>query len=378
MKIAMLYKPQLAYLDLSYTGGEERVYLNDLDLLRKNNIEYQAFISARMSPEILKRYKISRIIYPKFLNDFHLFNDVTVAFLRDFFELVYTIIFAVKTRDFDRFVSYQKNAFLSLLLPRKTVTLFHEFPRLPLAAFFKSRYKKGRYIFCSQFLKRKFLAEYPFIPKENIRVIYSGIKASDFTIKKKIRRSKVKTFLFVASWTEVKGVLIFLDAMQDLTNKGYSFQALIAGSVHLWRLNYSREYLLEFENTVLKKIAQNPQVTWVGEVPYTQLCDLYNRADFLICPSLWEDPAPLVCIEASLSGTQIIGFRSGGIPELVMNERNGIVVTQKTKKALVNTLEKVISEPVNQITRLKARQWIIDNFSYEKRTKIILALFSSW
>lgn len=68
---------------------------------------------------------------------------------------------------------------------------------------------------------------------------------------------------------------------------------------------------------------------WVHHIPYVhepaQLARLYVALDLLLYPSL-ADNHPLVCIESLCCGTPIVGFATGGVPEIVRDGLDGRLV----------------------------------------------------
>ena len=70
-------------------------------------------------------------------------------------------------------------------------------------------------------------------------------------------------------------------------------------------------------------LAQN--VTFVGFLPNEEFRRLLNSVDLLALPSRIET-SPVVLVEAMASGKPIVAGNTGGIPEVVKNGRNGILV----------------------------------------------------
>jgi glycosyltransferase involved in cell wall biosynthesis len=68
-----------------------------------------------------------------------------------------------------------------------------------------------------------------------------------------------------------------------------------------------------------------------------ELRDAYNLADFFLICSL-EDNLPNTVLESLCCGTPVIGFNTGGIPDVVTNNVNGFIGEQSTD-FLVNILD---------------------------------------
>ena len=62
-------------------------------------------------------------------------------------------------------------------------------------------------------------------------------------------------------------------------------------------------------------------------------------ADIAVMPSLFQDPAPLVCIETQATGTPLIATRVGGIPEYVT--KDSALLIDKDKNLVNNLADKI-------------------------------------
>ena len=122
-----------------------------------------------------------------------------------------------------------------------------------------------------------------------------------------------KIVLFAGRLTREKGILELLDAFCKVDDSCY---LLIAGNYYFdTKIN---NYDTALINSYLKKMPH--RVAFTGFVPYGSMGEIYNLADFVVLPSIWEDPAPLTVIEALSCGKPLITTNSGGIPEYVSND----------------------------------------------------------
>ncbi len=65
------------------------------------------------------------------------------------------------------------------------------------------------------------------------------------------------------------------------------------------------------------------------------LVKLYNSADMFILPSL-QDNLPNTVVESLCCGTPVIGFRTGGIPEIISHNETGFLADVKNSLSLAN------------------------------------------
>lgn len=126
-------------------------------------------------------------------------------------------------------------------------------------------------------------------------------------------REDEKVILFAGRLSKEKGIDKLLLALDGL--KTNHFKVLIIGSyVH------NAEFVDEYQEYI-HKLAENygGKVVFTGYVTQERLPLLYNVADVVVLPSMWDEPAGLTMIEAMSCGTPVITTKSGGIPEYVDN-----------------------------------------------------------
>lgn len=70
----------------------------------------------------------------------------------------------------------------------------------------------------------------------------------------------------------------------------------------------------------------------------------YAAANLFLFTSL-ADNQPLTVLETMATGTPIVGFETGGIPEMVLQDKTGRLVAQKDTQALTTALRQVLTAP---------------------------------
>jgi glycosyltransferase involved in cell wall biosynthesis len=97
-------------------------------------------------------------------------------------------------------------------------------------------------------------------------------------------------------------------------------------------------------------------ITHEGYLLRERLAAEYGRARALLMPISWEEPFGLVSIEALASGTPVIGFRRGSLPEIIEDGVTGF---------LVDTVEEMAAaiERIDTISRYECRAQAERRFS---------------
>lgn len=103
---------------------------------------------------------------------------------------------------------------------------------------------------------------------------------------------------------------------------------------------------------------------WVQHIRYVhepaKLARLYAALDLLLYPTL-ADNHPLVCIESLCCGTPIVGFATGGVPEIVRDGLDGLLVsthdgTALTKAAATLLQDTTLREKMSKEAEISAAQ----------------------
>jgi glycosyltransferase involved in cell wall biosynthesis len=154
-------------------------------------------------------------------------------------------------------------------------------------------------------------------------------------------------FLFTGAIRPEKGVDYLARAFARLSEENANACLAIAGSGKLWveRGWLQGDALETTEQQVTKVLAQaivRNRAFMLGLVPPVEIEAYYAASDVFVLPSMFQETFGLVLLEAFSAGLPVIAFRSGGIPELVEDNRNGIVVAQGDREALFQSMRELM------------------------------------
>lgn len=108
----------------------------------------------------------------------------------------------------------------------------------------------------------------------------------------------------------------------------------------------------------------------------SDVCQFMQAADCLVCPSLWQEAAGLVILEAMACGLPVIASRVGGIPEFVVSGENGFLFAAGDHSAVTTHLKSLSSsETLLDETSRSARSHAVAHFSHETRVAHALSLY---
>jgi glycosyltransferase involved in cell wall biosynthesis len=108
-------------------------------------------------------------------------------------------------------------------------------------------------------------------------------------------------------------------------------------------------------------------VKGLGHISRTEYLNLLAQSYTVILPYLWEDPFPMVSLEAMAMGKPIIAYRAGGLEEIVINGVTGILVPRGDINALVNATQFLLENP-NIVRKMSknAREIVKSKYSSDK------------
>ena len=105
------------------------------------------------------------------------------------------------------------------------------------------------------------------------------------------------------------------------------------------------------------------------------IVDLYSVAHLFVIPSL-QDNLPNTIIESMLSGTPVVGFRTGGIPEMIEHKVNGYLAPCKSSEELAEGMNWILDSESYEELSSKTRQLALERFSSERSVEMHLELYN--
>lgn len=169
--------------------------------------------------------------------------------------------------------------------------------------------------------------------------------------------------LYVGRLTSIKGVHVLIEAFREVQRRHPETRLIITGSSFFSgaaRTDYERE---------LEVLAApvGDAIVFTGFLPHEKLRYLYAAVDALVVPSVWQEPQGLVALEAMASGTLVISSAVGGIPELLQDQVNGVLVPPADPAALANAICAVFDAPESsRRMALAGQQTIAHAYTWER------------
>ncbi len=200
---------------------------------------------------------------------------------------------------------------------------------------------------------------------EDIKVIYNGVDSERFSPENNCeylysewsipKNAKIVGMMGrVNSW---KGQGDFLRAANMIMAKHEDVYSVFVGSAfegEEWR-----------EKELAEQIAQSPFKDRIINIGYRNDSEaIYKLYDVFVLPSTNPDPLPTVVLEAMATGKPIVGYKHGGVCEMVKDGHNGLLAEVCDEHDLADKIcELIENDEKRKQMQLNSRDRLLEKFS---------------
>ena len=195
------------------------------------------------------------------------------------------------------------------------------------------------------------------VSKEKIEVIYNGTDTKKIHPRVRQKIDESVKLLYVGRLIEEKGVQTTIAALATLpASLEWTFDIVGDGP-----------YRGTLEQQV-KKANLSEKVHFCGSC--NNVPEILNDHDVFVHMPNWEEGFGITVIEAMAAGMVCICLRKGGIPEIIENGSDGILVDSKEdlikilKKIMINGFEEE-TQKISKAALIKAKKFSIERFTSE-------------
>lgn len=172
------------------------------------------------------------------------------------------------------------------------------------------------------------------MPKKNVVRILNGININKYSCPDKHTDGFIKIYSGARASIH-KGIHILFEAAYILVNKY---------NITNYKIDYAGDGP-EIHNLqeYVRKHNLEKYINFLGELSETHkyVCE----SDIIVVPSIWGDACPSAVSEALAAGKPLITTRAGGIPEIVGDETNAIIIEPGNAEIIARKIVELIKSP---------------------------------
>ena len=207
-----------------------------------------------------------------------------------------------------------------------------------------------------------------------IHTIYHGVDVARFTPSRVHEASSIPTILSVGRFVEKKGFPFLIEACRIIREHGIPFHCRIVGEP---------DEQSQLVQDLIRRYELDQQVSISPGVSQAALRAIYQEATVFVLPCHVvdngdRDGIPNVLAEAMASGIPVISTSVSGIPEIIEDRRNGLLVAPRDPVALARAMEELLVDIGlrNNLGRA-GRETMCHIFDSSQTTKQLFRLFQT-
>jgi L-malate glycosyltransferase len=171
----------------------------------------------------------------------------------------------------------------------------------------------------------------------------------------------------VRSLEKVHGIDCLLKAFALLMNKhpGWSCRLVIVGGGTM-----DQEY-----RRLARLLGLGDRVCFVGNVPHSLVAE-YMRSFSVFAALSEQESFGVGILEASACGIPVVTSNVGGLPEVVVNEKTGLMVSPRDEVAAMQCLEKLYLSPrLRESLGRAGESWVREKYNWDDTASIMENLY---
>lgn len=204
----------------------------------------------------------------------------------------------------------------------------------------------------------------------DMHVVHCGVELSGIPFRRDGRAEDL--LVTVGRLDPIKGFDVLVDAVAELRREGRRVRCRIVGEGPLER---------ELREQIRRRRVEDA-VDLVGALPHDEVRAALHGATVFALPSVVtasgdRDGIPVSLMEAMAAGAPVVSTRVSGIPELVDDGREGLLVAERDSSALARAIARLLDDSAlrDRIAR-EARKKVEREFDAAREARKLLALFA--
>lgn len=195
------------------------------------------------------------------------------------------------------------------------------------------------------------------------------VDPSRFLVGAGVTKLEPPRILFAGNLVPSKGVDVLLRAVAELVRRGIACQLKILGE------GPSRAEL----DLLARTLGITSRVTWASFIPQEQMGAEYGASTVTVLPSRGQaEGLGLTLVEALLAGCAVVGTPAGGIPEVVLHEKTGLIARDGDAEDLATQMQRLLTDSSlgERLTRA-GKEHVLQTYSPETTIARFLEIYGS-
>jgi len=220
------------------------------------------------------------------------------------------------------------------------------------------------------------------IDESKIEIFHLGVVVDRLNYKPIIpNKDKKIKFVISSSFNRKKGIPDAIKAYNQVFKTFKNIELDIIGDIP----TQSEEYLnikKEIMNLV-NKCESKETINFCGFLPYEELTEKIEEAHFLLHPSITEangnqEGTPITILNSMAMGTLVLSTNHSDIPEIIDNQKDGVLVDEQDYNALAEEIIKVINDTKKYETIvINGRKKIERDFNIRIQGEKLISIYES-
>ena len=175
--------------------------------------------------------------------------------------------------------------------------------------------------------------------KENqYSVCFNGIPVKETKqIERDTSSKEPVNIMFLSNLLIAKGIYVLIDACKILKDRNIPFTCTVIGAE-------TNEISADILNDYIRENGLNNQIKYVGKAYGEEKDAYFDKTDIFAFPT-FNEALPLVLIEAMQHGVPIISAPEGGIQDILIDGKNGLMCKTRDSASLASALQRLIENP---------------------------------
>jgi glycosyltransferase involved in cell wall biosynthesis len=207
------------------------------------------------------------------------------------------------------------------------------------------------------------------LPK--LKVIHNGINISWFEKQQNQKNSLIdsewKVILMVARASRWKRHDVALSSFEKIAHLDRKIHMIFIGNKDEFELEWWRHL-----QNMTRRSRYSNRIHWIGHIDDVR--PWYRAADLLLMPSK-NEPFGRVLVEAMACGVPVVAVRSGGVPEIVRHQKDGILVQNGHSHELAGALKRLLQDDAARQKMGRSGKERAKEFDLESHLKAISDAF---